>query len=123
VPSKPVSILLSGLMLAAAAAAQQAPPSPNSFSIPRARRDTPLSVDPAAPFWAKAASVATSHDRYGKPVAGARTEIRGVWSRRYLYLLFVSQFDKLKLKPNPSKKKRPGGSGTTTSWKSLSVAI
>ena len=51
----------------------------------------------------------TSHDRYGKPVANARTEIRGRWTGSHLHFLFTSQFEKMKLKPGPSKVKETWG--------------
>ncbi len=104
-----LSTLVSLALAAALLAGAQQPPQQDTFTIPRVKQDRPLSTDPAAAFWTKAASVVTSHDRYGKPVAGARTEIRGLWSRRYLYLLFSSQFEKLKLKTNPSVKKETWG--------------
>lgn len=88
---------------AATAAAQ------DSFVIPRIAKDRALSADPAAAAWQHAAHVAFTSDRYGVAVAGARTEIRGVWSKKYLYLLFVSQFEKMRLKANPSAKKETWG--------------
>lgn len=103
-PSSPAVALLLTAAAIHAGAQQQ-----DTFTIPRVKQDRPLTSDPADAFWSKAASVVTTQDRYGKPVAGARTEIRGLWSRRYLYLLFVSQFEKLKLKPNPSAKKETWG--------------
>ena len=104
-PIRLIPILLAGALWAGA----QQEPRQDSFTISRVKRDRPLTSDPAAAFWSKATSVVTSHDRYGQPVAGARTEIRGLWSRRYLYLLFGSQFEKLKLKTNPSARKETWG--------------
>ena len=41
-------------------------------------------------------------DRYGKVVPGHRTEVRSRWTPRNLYLLFISRYEELNLKPNPS---------------------
>lgn len=81
----------------------------DSFEIPRIAKDRTLAADPSAAPWPSAAQVAFASDRYGASVAGSRTEIRGVWSKKYLYLLFVSQFEKMRLKANPSAKKETWG--------------
>lgn len=83
----------------------------SAFSIPRAKQRDPriLSTNPTDAFWAGAARIETSQDRYGKPIAGARTVVRGAWTKKYLYLLFSSQFEKMKLKVNPSRRKETWG--------------
>ncbi len=95
--------------LLAAALAPGVSSAQDSFVVPRIAKDRPLTTDPAAAPWSAAAQVVFTSDRYGVAVAGARTEIRGVWSKKYLYLLFVSQFEKMRLKANPSAKKETWG--------------
>lgn len=65
-------------------------------------KDFPLTADPASAQWKKVKPVIADKDRFGKPVAGHRTEIRSRWTRENLYLLYVCPFDKLFLKPSPS---------------------
>ncbi len=62
-----------------------------------------LTADPDAPAWRGVKGVTTSHDRYGKLVPGATTEIRSRWTRDHLYFLFVSKFQTQHLKPNPTR--------------------
>ena len=69
----------------------------------------PLTADPDAAQWKNVAGVETSHDRYGKEVPGARTEIRSRWTRRDLYFLFISQYQTQHLKGQPSKRKETWG--------------
>lgn len=102
--SVPTSALL-GLVAASAAAAQQ-----DTFTVTRASRaPKAIAADPASAFWKDAPSVTTSHDRFGKEVPNARTEIRGRWTGSHLHFLFTSQFEKMKLKPGPSKTKETWG--------------
>ncbi|MEO7649689.1 MAG: carbohydrate-binding family 9-like protein, partial [Bryobacteraceae bacterium] len=65
----------------------------------------PLTADPEAAAWKGAAGIVTSHDRYGKEIPGARTEIRSRWTRRDLCFLFISQYQTQHLKGQPSKTK------------------
>lgn len=109
--SVPTNIRLLPLALAFSwAAAAPASAQEDTFTITRARsQPSTLAADPASPFWKGAPSVVTSHDRYGKPVANARTEVFGRWTGSHLHFLFVSQFEKMRLKFNPSKKKETWG--------------
>ncbi|MFN7920993.1 MAG: carbohydrate-binding family 9-like protein [Bryobacteraceae bacterium] len=63
-------------------------------------RDFDLTANPSAKQWRKAPSVVTSNERWGKPVPGARTEIRSRWSDGNLYFLFISQYETLHRQPN-----------------------
>lgn len=60
-----------------------------------------ISADPRAMQWKDAPRVVTETDRYGKPVPGARTEIRSFWTLQNLHFLFISKYDSLYLKPPP----------------------
>lgn len=60
-----------------------------------------LSADPGASQWKKVAPVVAENDRFGKPVAGHRMEIRSRWTKGHLYILFVCPFERLYLKPSP----------------------
>ncbi len=60
-----------------------------------------LSADPEASQWKDVAPVVAENDRFGKPVAGHRMEIRSRWTQDHLYLLFVCSFERLYLKPSP----------------------
>lgn len=73
---------------------------PATLVSSRAGADFELSADPFAKAWRKAPSVATSSERWGKPVAGARTEIRSRWTASSLYFLFISQYESLHRQPN-----------------------
>ncbi len=106
-PAVPTSRQIAVLALAATVIAIA--PAQETFSIPRSGKDRPLSTDPAAAPWAKGGQLVIDQDRYGRPVAGARTEVRGAWTKKYLYLLFASQFEKMSLKTNPSAKKETTG--------------
>lgn len=90
-------------LLSAAASAE-----PGVFRTLYTKADFPLTADPRSEVWAAAPSVTTSQDRYGKPVPGAETTIRSRWTGRHLYFLFVSRYETLHLKPNPSKEETWG---------------
>jgi hypothetical protein len=60
-----------------------------------------LSADPARAEWIEAPAVVFSHDRYGRPVPGHRTEVRSRWTAENLYLLFVCQYEDFFFKPGP----------------------
>ena len=67
-----------------------------------ANQDVPLTLDPASPFWHDARVVAVEKDRFGKIVSNFSAMIRTRWTQKNLYLLFVSPYDELHLKPNPT---------------------
>ncbi len=77
-----------------------------SHSTPQ---DFALTADPSSPNWKDVPGVVTSHDRYGKPVPNARTEIRSQWTNNHLYFLFISQFEGMRLTANPSKTQESWG--------------
>jgi hypothetical protein len=67
-----------------------------------AAQDFVLTADPAAAPWKDVKPVVADKDRYGKAVAGHRTEIRSRWTDGHLYILFVCPYEELNLKPSPS---------------------
>ena len=67
----------------------------------RARADFELSTDPNAAAWKTVEGVFAEKDRFGKPIPGHRTEIRSRWTDKNLYLLFISPYADLHVKPDP----------------------
>jgi hypothetical protein len=68
-----------------------------------------LTANPKAKHWKKAKPVVTNLDRYGVAIPGARTEVRSVWTPKFLSFLFISHFETQYLKPNPEKVKETPG--------------
>lgn len=68
----------------------------------RAPSDFALTADPAAAAWKGITGVVAENDRFGKTVPGHRTEIRSRWTDENLYFLFVSPYEELYVKPDPS---------------------
>jgi hypothetical protein len=68
----------------------------------RANQDAPLTLDPASRFWHDARVVAVEKDRFGKIVPNFRATVRTRWTEKNIYFLFVSPYDELHLKPNPT---------------------
>src|SRR5712664_1488848 len=55
--------------------------SPGKIESRYSSREFPLTADPAARQWKKVKPVLAENDRYGKPVARHRTEIRSRWTK------------------------------------------
>lgn len=87
------------LLLAGSALAQHG--SPAEFKSIYAAQDVTLNTDPGSPFWQKAVPIVLATDNQGNPVAHSRTEVRSRWTDKNLYLLFVSTYQVLNLKPEP----------------------
>ena len=68
----------------------------------KAPADVKLSADPSSPFWSPVKGIVTKSDYSGAPVVNHRMEVRSRWTQDHLYLLFVCQYEKLNLKPDPS---------------------
>jgi len=64
-------------------------------------KDFPLSANSSAKEWKHVSGVIADSSPFGKPLPEARTEIRSRWTEQNLYLLFISKYQKLYLKPNP----------------------
>ena len=67
-----------------------------------ANSDPQLETNPASAFWRGSEHIYMDADRSGKPDPKYRTEIRTRWTRHNLYILFVSPYEELNLKPNPT---------------------
>lgn len=68
----------------------------------RARSDFALTADPGASAWKGVHGVIAEKDRFGNAVPGHRTEIRSRWTDKSLYFLFISPYEELYVKPDPS---------------------
>jgi hypothetical protein len=82
-----------------------APPREAVMQCVHANQDVPLTLDPASPFWHDARVVAVDKDRFGNIVPNFRAMVRARWTQQNFYLLFVSRYDELHLKPNPTTQK------------------
>ena len=71
----------------------------------RADQEVPLTLDLASPFWSGARVVTVEKDRFGKTVPRFRATVRTRWTQQSVYFLFVSPYDELHLKPNPTTQK------------------
>jgi hypothetical protein len=65
--------------------------------------DVPVTADPSAAHWREVQPIIAANDRYGQPVPGHRTEIRTLWSDRFLYVLYTCPYEKLHLTQNPNR--------------------
>lgn len=74
----------------------------NVVECVRANQDAPLTLDPASPFWRDARTAMVEKDRFGKIVPKFRGMVRTRWTEKNIYFLFVSPYDELHLKPNPT---------------------
>ena len=65
-------------------------------------KDAPLTATPDSMFWKGAPPVYAERSGMGEITPGHRTEIRSRWTDKYLYFLFISPYEQLNLKPNPT---------------------
>ena len=93
-----ISVLVMLLVLSTA------PPSARQHVVEcvRANQDPPLTLDPASPFWSDARAVTVEKNRFGKIVPNFHATVRTRWTEKNIYLLFVSPYDELHLKPSPT---------------------
>src|SRR5688500_5820777 len=68
----------------------------------KAPADVELTADPGSDFWRAVPNVVTDTDYNGNRVANHRMEVRSRWTPNNLYLLFISQYEALNVKPGPS---------------------
>jgi len=97
------SISLSLALAALSFMAHAQTPTPDAASTitaVEAKKDADLDLNPRASFWKHAQPVFITGDTMGKP-APYRTEVRAVWTKDNLYLLYTAPYDELNLKPNP----------------------
>lgn len=95
-----VSVVLAMLILSA----QQSNRQPDVECV-RADQDVPLTLDPSSPFWREARVVLLDKNRFGKMVSRHPAMVRTRWTAKNIYFLFVSPYDELHLKPNPTTQK------------------
>jgi hypothetical protein len=93
-----ISVLLMLLVLSGVPAA----PREGVVECVRANQDAPLTLDPVSPFWSDARAVTVEKNRFGKIVPNFRAAVRTRWTEKNIYFLFVSPYDELHLKPNPT---------------------
>jgi cellulose/xylan binding protein with CBM9 domain len=67
--------------------------------------DFALTADPDAPQWKGVPGIFMENGPKGERVPGHRTEVRSLWTKDNVYFLFVCPYEKLHLKPNPSRTK------------------
>jgi hypothetical protein len=97
----PLPFILAAMIVTAHAQPTPAP-SPNStITAAAASKDIDLNTDPNSSFWKNAKPVFIAGDTMGKPVPSHRTEVRAVWTKENLYLLYTAPYDELSLKPDP----------------------
>jgi hypothetical protein len=100
-----IQLSLAVLSIATMTVAQTASPSPSStITATEATHDAPLTTDPSAAFWQHTHPVFITGDTFGNPVPSHRTEVRARWTHGSLYLLFISPYEQLNLKPSPDTK-------------------
>jgi hypothetical protein len=75
-----------------------------TFQSVRAVHGVALETNPYSAFWQGAVPVYLEVDKWGKPIASDRTEVRSRWTKNNLYFLFTCPYQKLNLKPNPHMK-------------------
>jgi hypothetical protein len=68
----------------------------------RAPADIGADTVPESDFWHGAAAVFASSDTHGNNVPSYKMEVRTRWTPGNLYFLFISPYDQLYLKPDPS---------------------
>jgi len=71
----------------------------------QAKQDVALTLDSHTDFWRQARPVYMEKDRFGKSVAGYKTEVRVLWTKNNLYLLYTCPYEELHLKPSPDTQK------------------
>src|ERR1700756_2942635 len=69
-----------------------------------AGQDTPLQLDPSAPFWRASHPIYMDRNSFGEAVPRYRTEVRTRWTKQNLYFLFVCPYEQLHLKPEPNNR-------------------
>jgi hypothetical protein len=68
----------------------------------QAKADFALTADPNSASWKGVKGVTADNGPRGEKTPDHHTEIRSRWTDRNLYILFISHYDKLYPKPNPS---------------------
>ncbi len=96
----PLTLLFASLV-SAPSFAQSAPAPASTITATEARKDVHLTTDPSSSFWKQTQPVFITGDTFGNPVPTHRTEVRARWTHDSLYLLYISPYEQLNLKPSP----------------------
>lgn len=99
-----LSLALTALTFMAHAQTTPSTDSASTITAVEAKKDTGLDLNPRSPFWKHAQPVFITANTMGKP-APYRTEVRAVWTKDNLYLLYTAPYDELNLKPDPDPTK------------------
>jgi hypothetical protein len=75
---------------------------PGKIESHYSKQDFKLSADPNAKQWKNVKGILAENDPMGAPVPGHAMEVRSRWTDKNLYLLFISPYETLYLKPSPS---------------------
>lgn len=94
--------VLAALVLGVLAA--HAADTPSAEAV-HAAKDLPLTTETDSSFWRRARPIYLEKDIQGKSVSGFRAEVRALWTKNNLYLLFSCPYDELYLKPSPDTNK------------------
>jgi hypothetical protein len=96
--------LLRVFMVLATAACAAAGANVEVATSTQATNDVTIDTNPDSAFWKQAVPVFAEKDKEGKVLPGYRTEIRSLWTRNYIYFLFICPYEQLFLKPDPATK-------------------
>lgn len=96
----PLTLLLASF-LSVPSFAQAAPSPASTITATEAPKDIRLTTDPSSSFWKHTQPVFITGDTFGNPVPSHRTEVRARWTHDSLYLLYISPYEQLNLKPSP----------------------
>lgn len=100
--SKFLALALTSIAPMASAQTTSTPSSSSTMVAVQAAQDVPLTSDPSAAFWQHTRPVFIAGDTFGNPVPSHRTEVRSRWTKDSLYLLYISPYEQLNLKPSPN---------------------
>jgi hypothetical protein len=67
----------------------------------KAARDVSADTNPNSDFWRGVPPVFAERNTSGEPLPAYRTEVRSRWTGGNLYILFISPYEELYLKPDP----------------------
>ncbi|MCL4850355.1 MAG: carbohydrate-binding family 9-like protein [Bryobacteraceae bacterium] len=100
---------LSALLIAGFARAVFAEQGGGTMKSFRVEADLAPSADPDSERWKAVPGVFAERDPFGKPLPEARTEVRSIWTGQNLYFLFISRYETLYPRPNPTPEKEAWG--------------
>jgi len=93
------------LVIVALAGSVYAADSTEVFVSVYANKDEKVSAKPDTSFWKGVKGISIVNDYFGQPIPGYHSEVRSRWTKDNLYLLYVSSYQQLTLKPDPETEK------------------